>query len=98
MRRSTYAQVLLALAFLALIGNDRRALADEELRYGGKPLSEWVKGLDSEDSAVRVATRAALRRVDPKELPALMDALKDEDEDIRRASIKVLGGVGPASK
>ena len=62
MRRSSFSRVLLALALLVFAGGV--VVADEEPSYGGKPLSEWVKGLDILDYSTYEATQKALRRVD----------------------------------
>jgi hypothetical protein len=82
-----------AFALLLLVGSQRAAVAadDKEPSYGGKRLSEWVKGLDSEDYSTHEATQSALRKVDGKEMDALTRALKHEDADIRRAAAKCWG-------
>src|SRR5689334_8163887 len=97
MRRSSIPRVVLALVVLIPAGDPCIAFAvdDAEPTYGGKRLSEWVKGLDSDDFSAQEATQAALRRVDVKEIPALIAALKSEEEAIRRGTIKVLGAIGP---
>lgn len=51
MRRFPYERVLLGLTLLFLLADVRetRAADDKEPSYGGKRLSEWLKGLDSRD-------------------------------------------------
>src|SRR5205823_4902352 len=67
----------------------------------GKSLSEWVKLLKGGDFGERQKAALALGKMGPKAkaaVPALIDALKDKKDRVRRFSAKALGDVGPEAK
>jgi HEAT repeat protein len=68
---------------------------------GGKSTADWIDQLHAKDSAQRLhAVKALTRRPAEAEVvvPALAEALKDEDTFVRRDAAKALGEMGPAAK
>ena len=68
---------------------------------GARSTAEWIDQLHAKDSAERLhAVQALARR--PGEaavvVPALAEALTDEDTFVRRDAAKALGAFGPAAK
>src|SRR5579871_4445177 len=100
MRRSSHVLAWMALAFLFVLADVQITCAadDEEPTYGGKRLSEWWEGMHSQDDSIAKATRAALHRVDPRELATLISALKHQQEGIRHDAALLLGEIGIDAK
>jgi HEAT repeat protein len=68
---------------------------------GGKPTDEWVRQLHSGDAAERLHAVQALggRAAEaPVVVPALAEALKDENAFVRRDAAVALGKIGPQAQ
>ena len=62
----------------------------------GRLWPELRRALQGETWAVRRAAAEALEKIgDPQAIPALIEALKDEDRDVRRTAAWALGQIGP---
>jgi HEAT repeat protein len=62
----------------------------------GKPLSAWVRELQSKDAAKRRSAAAFMGEAGNKHVvPHLAGALKDADAEVREAAARSLGTVGP---
>ena len=65
---------------------------------GGKPTAEWLAELKGKDSAQRLRAIKALggRRSEAATVvPALAQALEDDDAFVRRDAARALGRIGP---
>jgi HEAT repeat protein len=86
---------LLAIAVLPGCGRQGPPLS------GGKPVSYWLGALKDGDAKLRLKAITKLGNVGATEaavLPALIEALKDVDASVRRASILALMKLEPAAK
>jgi HEAT repeat protein len=66
----------------------------------GKTAAQWAKDLQSKDSFEREKAAVALAKLGPgakDAVPALMKALDDPEEDVRRRIPYALGRIGPAA-
>src|SRR5262249_43559124 len=66
----------------------------------GRKLSEWVKELKSWDSQARGKAAAAIGQLGPRAasaVPALIEALKDSDAQVRVEVSVALANIGPAA-
>jgi HEAT repeat protein len=71
--------------------------ADKEPTFEGKPVSAWVNALKAKDPKARAHAAYALGVIGPAAtaaVPALSDALKDRDEDVRHWAAEALGRIG----
>ncbi len=71
---------------------------EEEPVHKGQPLSHWMELLESQDQKKRVEAIIAVGLIGPqawKAEPALIRALKDQDEDIRWLAAQQLGSIDP---
>jgi len=67
-------------------------------KHDGKTIGAWQKGLGSEKESERTAAVAALTEIGPEAVPALIEALEDEDKMARRNAAKALGRMGAGAK
>src|SRR5262249_17345763 len=70
----------------------------DELRYHGRPLSEWLLALRGPDRARRLAASRVLNRVGPEAheaAPALLMGLKTDDDTVRDRVAAALARIGP---
>jgi len=92
----------LAVLVLALALGSALARQEKEPTYEGKPLSEWLKWLRSAEAKERRAAAFALStEIGPEgkaAVPALIEALKDEDKDVRSCAAQALGDIGPEAR
>jgi HEAT repeat protein len=94
----------LALAALLACGLAPRASAapiDNDPEYKGRPLSAWLKDLDSRDADARVAALKAVAALGPAAAaatPALIEALGDRSAYVRRLAADALGAIGPDAR
>jgi HEAT repeat protein len=100
MLRFTIPPLALGIALLVLVETPRAAFSADDMEpvYGGERLSGWMDGLNSDDFDDRRATETALRKVDLKELPSLVGALKSKNVDFRRDAATILGAIGPKAR
>lgn len=76
-----------------------RASASNEPVVAGKPLSHWVKDLKSKDVGRRRSAASFLGDAGNKHAVApLLEALKDQDVEVRVNAARSLGVVGPTVK
>jgi HEAT repeat protein len=78
MSRSTWGCILLAVL--------AAGCAEPAVEYRGKNARQWLDELDSKERQRHDAAIAALVCLGDAALPALMDALDDEDGEIRRGA------------
>jgi HEAT repeat protein len=67
----------------------------------GKPVGDWVQGLQDPDVRVRKKAATVLGNVgavDPAVVPALAAALKDRDAGVRNEAVLALLKIGPAAQ
>jgi HEAT repeat protein len=69
--------------------------AEAEAVYEGKPLSHWIGALGGADPNTRAAAIDALRRVGKPAVPALIGALQDKNERVRRNAAVAFRNIGP---
>ena len=90
---------LCSIAFL-LLGLTLVSAAPEPT-YKGKTLPEWLKALPSDDAAGRRDAASALGQLgagNPEAAEALVKALTDSDEQVRRLAVISLGELRPEAK
>jgi HEAT repeat protein len=66
-----------------------------------QPISNWVKGLQSQNPAVRLEAAQALAQIGPaakEAVPALAKSLADKEEEVRSVTAFALGEIGPDAK
>jgi HEAT repeat protein len=71
--------------------------SEGELHYGDKPVSHWLKAMDSPDAKERKKAADVLGNVgpsDPAAIPALIKALDDSDAKVRDAAVLALSKLG----
>jgi 3-methyladenine DNA glycosylase AlkC len=106
-------RTLLPLAFLSVLlfvslsefssaQDQAKDEKQEEAIYNGKTVSQWVNELkSSKNSTGRSIAARSLARFGPEAkaaVPALIEALKDEDKATRVSAASSLGQIGPAAK
>src|SRR5207302_5491668 len=72
-----------------------------ELVHDGRPLRYWLRTLRSGDERSRENAAHALGQIGPESpdvLPALAQALGDEDYIVRKNAAVALGRIGPAAR
>src|SRR5271163_3545196 len=69
-----------------------------EAQAQGKLLRDWLILLGSEEYSVHREGVEALRRMGPAAVPDLIQALKDEDWQVRNQAAVALGMIGPEVK
>jgi hypothetical protein len=75
----------------------RRSRSDEPISYN-RPARHWIGQLKNPDRDERRLAAAALLSLGPvSAVPALMDALKDQDTPVRATAARALGEMGPAA-
>jgi HEAT repeat protein len=85
------------LVTLALFVVGCSKTAEAELHYGDKPVSYWLKALESPDAKVRKKAADVLGNVGPSHpdaIPALISALNDNDAKVRDAAVLALSKLG----
>ncbi len=68
---------------------------------GGKPVNDWVRTLSDPDARLRKKAAEKLGNVgasDPAVVPALCEALKDQDADVRCEVVLALAKSGSGGK
>jgi hypothetical protein len=71
---------------------------EEEPKYKGETLSRWMELLNSQDPTKKVGAIIAVGMIGHKAWkaePALIEALKDKDEDVRWLAAQNLGSIDP---
>jgi HEAT repeat protein len=89
------AYVLLGLALSAC--NDK----SQPLLSHGQPVSHWLEELKSSDPAARkkaITALGHLGKADPAAIPALIEALHDNNAVVRDAAVLALLNLGPDAK
>src|SRR4051794_20348249 len=74
--------------------------ADQEPTYQGRPLDTWVGQLQSPEARARRQAAYALSQMGPEAkpaVPALTEALKDEEGEVRMLAAEALGRIGPGA-
>src|SRR3954453_4433138 len=69
-----------------------------EPAYEGKTVSAWVKQTEDRDPAARkeaIETLGKMGSQDPRVLPTLTEALRDDTPSVRSAAAEALGKFGP---
>jgi HEAT repeat protein len=94
-------ELLLALAAV-VVGGVVCLAQEDEPQLSGKPLSQWVKQLRSENRGLQIRASQALSAA-PTNLhavivPLVVPVLKSERENDRFVAAQVLGEYGPASR
>jgi HEAT repeat protein len=90
----------LSLPFLVeLFGDEyngvRFAAADALVEFGDAALNPLVKALENSQALIRIsAARALAKLADVKSIPALVEHLGDEVEDVRWGASQALSGIG----
>jgi HEAT repeat protein len=82
---------------VALIAVGCSRSSEAELHYGDKPVSHWLKSLESPDAKERKKAADVLGNVgpsDPAAIPALIKALDDNDAKVRDAAVLALSKLG----
>jgi HEAT repeat protein len=90
----------LVLGLLLVLGTAGCRRASTPTLAGGKPVSNWVRALQSPEPRERRAAVVKLGNVGPSEaavLPALRSALHDADAGVRREAIVALMKFGAGS-
>ena len=75
--------------------------ADKQKKVDARRVAALIQKLkELKDKDPRVSTNAAgdLSRIGPAAVPALTEALKDEDHNVRQGAIVALGSIGPTAK
>src|SRR5262245_53533663 len=94
-------RVCLLTVLLTLSVTTARAQDEKEPVHDGKPLSQWIKKLESKDSRERYDACSAVGQLGPKAraaVPAVMEVLKDKDLATRSLAAYALGQIGPEAK
>ncbi len=82
--------LILVILGIATIGCNGKT---EPILTGGKPIDEWVRALSAPDAKLRKKAAAELGNVgasNPAVVPALREALKDKNADVRCEAILAL--------
>ncbi len=90
----------MAIALIASFGCGS-PIGPGELYYGDKPVSYWLKAIESTDAKIRKKAADVLGNVgpsDPAAIPALIRALKDRDPRVRDAAVLALSKLGRAAE
>jgi HEAT repeat protein len=85
--------VIIAMAVLILAG----CSGSPEAAYADKPVSHWLKAMESPDVKERKKAAEVLGNVgpsDPAAIPALIKALDDNDAKVRDAAVLSLSKLG----
>jgi HEAT repeat protein len=89
------------LALLVLVPLLSGCRNSEPPLSGGKPISHWIETLQDPSPKVRKQAVTKLGNAgsaDPAVLPAVMEALKDTDAEVRCEAILALMKLGPAAR
>jgi HEAT repeat protein len=89
------------LAFLALVAILSGCRNSEPPLSGGKPISHWIETLQDPSPKARKKAVTKLGNAgtaDAAVFPALMEALKDTDAEVRCEAILALMKLGPAAR
>ena len=78
------------------------SISEEDPQIAGKPLSEWIRQLQSENRGLQVRAARALSEA-PQEIrvaivPKVMPLLKSERENDRFVAAQILGEYGPVAR
>ena len=85
--------VIIAIAVVILAGCSR----SPEAIYADKPVSHWLKAMDSPDAKERKKAADILGNVGPSNpaaIPALIKALDDSEANVRDAAVLALSKLG----
>jgi hypothetical protein len=92
----------LCLSCCALILALPASGGEEEPKVKGKPLSHWIKGVQSENRGLQLRASRALKAAGkediPKIVPKLLPLLSADRENTRFPVAQVLGGYGPPAR
>jgi HEAT repeat protein len=69
-----------------------------EIPQQDRPVSDWLKLLGSEDQPAQQEAVGALTRLGPAAVPDLIQALTDDDWQVRNEAAVALGAIGPEAK
>jgi HEAT repeat protein len=96
--------LLIAIAVVLLVPAARYKLLGrlrDEQFVDGMPTSYWAHQLHDDEPTARVEALRALRQTAPADpavaVPALTEALKDDNEMVRELAVKILGDLGPSA-
>src|SRR5262245_34092844 len=72
---------------------------NEAPTYKGKPLSHWIELTKDPDPRRRAKATEVLSFFGAEEtVPVLIEALSDEDKEVRSGAAEALGAIGPQAK
>lgn len=95
-------QLWISLTVIAVIAPVMVAQEEAtDMKLFDRPLSGWVRDAGAGDTAARREALIALRAAGPKAqpaVPALTQALSDDDAEVRRYAAFALGSIGPGAK
>jgi HEAT repeat protein len=95
MLRGSFARAtFLALAWLLV----PEPSSGQAVNYLGRALAEWQSDLEEPVPEVRRRAARALGHFGPEAVPALSQALRDDDVSVRIAAARALARMGPAAK
>jgi HEAT repeat protein len=69
-----------------------------EAQDQGKPIKEWLKSMESGAEGADREALQVLKRMGPAAVPDLIQALKDQDWQVRNQAAVALGVIGPEAK
>ena len=69
-----------------------------EAQGQGKPIRDWLQALACGDDSAHHEALAALTRMSEAAVPDLIEALKDDDWQVRNQAAVALGVIGPGAK
>src|SRR5262245_6283433 len=69
-----------------------------EVQQQGHPVNYWLRLLGSEEEPAQQEAVEALSRLGQAAVPELIEALKDDDWQVRNQAAEVLGVIGPDAK
>jgi hypothetical protein len=102
MRKLSLAAAAILIAVAPCIAGEEEKPAEEEIKLKGKPISKWVKQLQSPNRGLQMrASRAfsqAPKELIPKIVPKLIPLLGADRENTRFPVAQVMGKYGPPAR